>query len=98
MFLNQASFYGHLLCVRILVENGAKINGFNKIKLTPLFAAVEKGHLKVVSYFIERGIKPESMRADGKSLSEIAKQCGYTEIVNYLNGAIQFSSQSFLTI
>jgi hypothetical protein len=80
-----------------LVENGGKINGFNKIKLTPLFAAVENGHLHVLRYFIDRGIKPETTRADGKSLVEIAEHFGYTNIVNFLSET-KFVNKSFITI
>ncbi len=82
----KATFYGHLSVTKMLVESGAKINGFNRIRMSPLFVAVERGHLNVLTYFVECGIKPESKRTDdGKTLLEIARQLGYPHIVNFLS-------------
>lgn len=53
--LHYASYMGHLLICKKLLENGANINALNTSGCTSLFFAAQQGHDKVVCHFLSIG-------------------------------------------
>ncbi|CAF1971897.1 unnamed protein product [Rotaria magnacalcarata] len=61
--LHLAVLNNHLDCVKVLLEFGARIDGFTTIsteKLTPLMLACQNGFLPIVHHLIEQGAKVEA--------------------------------------
>ncbi|MBE8166982.1 MAG: ankyrin repeat domain-containing protein, partial [Shewanella sp.] len=58
-----AAKYGHLKCVKLLVESGAKKDIKNDEDATPLMTATFRGHHEIVEYLIDKGASPDSFTA-----------------------------------
>lgn len=71
--------------VKVLVDNGARINVLNSEGLTPLFLAVQSGNLEMVNYLVENGAflnMPE--KCQGYTELHQAAVMGYGDIVELL--------------
>ncbi|CAF4827661.1 unnamed protein product, partial [Rotaria sp. Silwood2] len=74
-------------CVKVLVEFGARVDGFTTIsteKLTPLMLACQKGFLPIVVYLIEQGAKVEARDRFKRTSLIHACKYGNAHIVSYL--------------
>lgn len=56
--LRLAASYGHLNCVKVLLEHGADVDSLDVKAQTPLFTAVSHGHLECVRMLLEAGACP----------------------------------------
>lgn len=55
----------------------------------PLFEAAEEGHVEVVRLLFERAAADPYLENDeGQTPLEVAKECGHTAVVDYLEGRI----------
>ncbi len=52
--LHLAAAYGHYDCVKLLLDNGAKVLAKDKFKRSPLILAVRNGNLKIVSLLLQK--------------------------------------------
>jgi len=77
---------GSVNVVRYLVDHGADVMS----TLAPLRAATSKGHYAVVRYLVQKGADINATNSDGKTLLQIARDAGHTQVVAYLlaEGAI----------
>src|ERR1044071_4480718 len=53
--LNRATVNGHLEVVKLLVENGADVNGRGKNGNTPLYCAIENLDPELIKYLLKHG-------------------------------------------
>jgi hypothetical protein len=84
--LLNAAQNGHPNVVRLLIDNGADVNGGTFIIGTPLIAAANNGHTEVVKVLLERGADV-CFKADGGTAEEVAQRQGYKQIVELLETA-----------
>lgn len=82
--LHEASYYGDLPMIKLLLENNAdiRIKAFNG--QTPLHSASSEGALEAVKLLIMSGADPNAQDNDGWTPLHFAARKGYLEIVNYL--------------
>ncbi|OHT15489.1 hypothetical protein TRFO_02795 [Tritrichomonas foetus] len=91
---------GNLECVKLLIENGAKINNASK-KYIPLIEAARYGHADVVSYLIKsKNVNKQRRNSNGETPISVAIHEKNNDCVKILlkNGAIdQKNSNSIAT-
>lgn len=99
--LMVASDYGHLEIVRLLVENGAKINkksdnwDLQNRKWTALMFASAEGYTDIVKYLHKHGAKINIKNDWGGTALMIASKYGQKDIVEYLcNNEAKINLQS----
>jgi len=85
--LIPATLRGHLAAVKILVNQGADINGYTCQGLAPLSAALlDAADIEVVRYLLENGADPNFPDAYGETPLSIAIRKGYINIARLLLG------------
>lgn len=65
--LHAAALAGHVTTVKLLMDNGAAIDGTDLLKHTALFRACEMGHMDVVTALADHGAKVDILDQDGRS-------------------------------
>ena len=65
--LHAAALSGHSTTVQLLLSSGARLEGIDQAKHTPLFRACEMGHMDVVQTLIESHARVEILDQDGRS-------------------------------
>lgn len=56
--IHYAAFYGHLGCVKLMIEQGeVSIDSPGAKRMTALNIAASRGHYEIVKYLIEKGAK-----------------------------------------
>ena len=58
--LHLAALFGHVDCVRVLVEGGASVDKRTQFGCTPLHLAAEREHCEIVTYLLEKGASVNS--------------------------------------
>jgi ankyrin repeat protein len=53
--LHEASWYGYLDMIRLLLEHGANVEATNNNRRTPLHLATQNGQLAAVQLLVEHG-------------------------------------------
>jgi ankyrin repeat protein/L-ascorbate metabolism protein UlaG (beta-lactamase superfamily) len=83
--LHAACDMAKLEVVKILVENGARVNLFSNIGLTPLHYAVKNGNEEIVDYLLEHGafLNVKDNR-EGWSELHLAAALGYSGVASLL--------------
>nr|XP_040240626.2 protein fem-1 homolog CG6966 isoform X1 [Anopheles coluzzii]XP_040240627.2 protein fem-1 homolog CG6966 isoform X1 [Anopheles coluzzii]XP_040240628.2 protein fem-1 homolog CG6966 isoform X1 [Anopheles coluzzii] len=79
-----ASAAGHTNIVKLLVQNGAKVNSTTKTNSTPLRAACFDGHYEIVKYLVSQGADIEVANRHGHTCLMIACYKGHFKIAQYL--------------
>ncbi|MCI0618196.1 ankyrin repeat domain-containing protein [bacterium] len=81
-----ASKIGQKEIAQVLISYGADVNLKSQNGSTALFAAAENGHLDVVKFLLlnDADVNVETL---GKTITEVAAEKGYAEIVNLLTKA-----------
>ncbi|XP_064484514.1 poly [ADP-ribose] polymerase tankyrase-like isoform X2 [Ornithodoros turicata] len=59
--VHYAAAYGWIFCLRALVEGGAALHRPNKRQLTPVWAALLKGHLGIAEFLLDQ---PSNVKVD----------------------------------
>lgn len=81
MDLHEAAKQGSVVDIESALEEGCDINICDKNEKTPLWFAVQRGHLNACRILIARGARVEEQRP---SILELAVQKGHTKIVELL--------------
>lgn len=56
--VHYAAFYGHLECVKLMIEKGGvDVNQVGAKRMTALHMAVSRGHYDLVEYLLSKGSK-----------------------------------------
>ena len=58
--------------LRCLIENGADVNGVNKVKHTPLMKAAKRGHINALTLLIKHGADVDLQDSDGYKALHLA--------------------------
>jgi ankyrin repeat protein len=82
--LINASNYGHIEIIEILLNHGAKIESTNNRDITPLYFSCQEGHLPVVNLLINKGANIGANCNDGWRPLHIASWYGHLAIVKAL--------------
>ncbi len=61
-----------LKCAKLLVENGADLEMYNELGLTPLFCAVKSNHLELVQYLVQKRVDINQVQSNGEHEGETA--------------------------
>ena len=85
--ISDASEKGNLKIVKLLYDNGAKLETSDTL-LNPLFAAIPRYHADVALFLIEKGIDYRALYPVGSigncDAMEFARQWGCTEVFEFL--------------
>lgn len=84
--LRLAASYGHLNCVKVLLEHGADVDSLDVKAQTPLFTAVSHGHLECVRVLLEAGACPSGSIYNNCSPVLTASRDGAVAILQELLG------------
>ncbi|XP_033206704.1 protein fem-1 homolog CG6966 isoform X1 [Bombus vancouverensis nearcticus] len=79
-----AAAAGHLVLVKLLVKNGARVNATTKTLSTPLRAACFDGHLDIVRFLVDHGADIEMANRHGHTSLMIACYKSHLKIVKFL--------------
>ncbi|KAJ3102794.1 hypothetical protein HDU96_009520 [Phlyctochytrium bullatum] len=82
--LHNSAEYGDVDIVRLLLDNGAEINGLDKGKRTPLLRAAYRGCLNVVQLLVERNADVNARDKNGLTARERALVRNERDIVKFL--------------
>ncbi|KAF3914210.1 Ankyrin-1 [Dactylellina cionopaga] len=82
--LMWAAYYGRLSTVRLLLDEGAKVNAQSYPRKTALYAAAERGNHKVAKLLLERGAKATTYDEHSFTPLHIATENGHHEVVEVL--------------
>jgi ankyrin repeat protein len=75
---------GDLDVVKLLLENGAAVNGIKQPDLTPLHFAAGRGRKSVVEFLLSKGAKPDAATASGVTPLHLAVLKGYELVAKVL--------------
>ena len=81
MDIYQAASQGNTDALRAAVEQGCNVNAPDQAGKTPLWLAVQSGQEDACGFLISQGA---DLKAQGRSILDVAVQEGYTEIVALL--------------
>jgi cytohesin len=82
--LQTAAAEGDLAVVKLLLENGAAVNGVKRGDLTPLHYAAGNGHKAIVDYLLAHGAKADAQTDGGVTPLLAAVGKGYDAVVRRL--------------
>jgi ankyrin repeat protein len=85
--LQSAAAKGKLAVVKVLLENGAAVDGFQQPGLTPLHYAAANGHKAIIDFLLSKGAKPDSRTESGVTPLHFAAQKGYESVAKALLAA-----------
>ena len=82
--LHMAAQQGSLDTVRLLVENGARIEDKDEFKATPLHTAAIHGHEDIAFYLIEKGANIWNRDTRGSDILMAAAESGAIQLAKYM--------------
>jgi ankyrin repeat protein len=82
--LMQASLWGHIDAVRLLVANGANVNAKDRVGMTTLMFAAYRHNTGCVTYLASHGADTRARRNDGRSVLMWACIANDPEAVRFL--------------
>ncbi|GFY75388.1 ankyrin-1 [Trichonephila inaurata madagascariensis] len=83
--LHKAAENGHLIVVKVLLENGFEINAGSKDTTdTPLHSAIYYNHLEVSQFLLSKGADPNIRDQQGRTSLHVAASRGSTDLVEIL--------------
>ena len=88
--LHIATEKGHFDIVKMLVENGADLNGRGPSSMNPLSIAAKKGFTQIAEYYLAKGVSCHTTDDSGRTSLHHASTGGFVKITRALlaNGAI----------
>ena len=85
--LESAAAKGKLAVVKVLLENGAAVDGLQQPSLTPLHYAAANGHKAIVDLLLSKGAKADAQSPSGVTLLHLAARKGYETVAKALLAA-----------
>jgi ankyrin repeat protein/N-acetylneuraminic acid mutarotase len=85
--LESAAAKGKLAVVKVLLENGAAVDGLQQPSLTPLHYAAANGHRAIVDLLLSKGAKAEAQNQSGVTPLHLAARKGYETVAKALLAA-----------
>jgi ankyrin repeat protein len=85
--LQEAAAKGQLSVVKILLDNGAAVDGVRQGDLTPLDLAAFNGHKAVVDFLLSKGAKADARTENGITPLHLAANKGYELVAGALLNA-----------
>ena len=85
--LQAAAGKGELEVVKLLLENGAAVNGLRQGDLTALHYAAGNGHKAIVDFLLAHGAKPNAETGSGVTPLDLALCKGYEAVAKALLAA-----------
>jgi ankyrin repeat protein len=85
--LQSAAAKGKLAVVKVLLENGAAVDGLQQPGLTPLHYAAANGHKAVVDLLLSKGAKSDAQTEHGVTPLHLAARKGYETVAKALLAA-----------
>lgn len=83
--IHFAAHYGHLECVKLLIEKGGVVaDSPGPKRITPLHIAASRGHYELVEYLLSKGSKVTVKDALKRSPVIHATANGYLKILSLL--------------
>ncbi len=82
--LMQACQLGHFKIVKLLVENGSKVEARDRFQRTALLHAVMSGHVDICSYLLRLGANPNALDSSGNTCLHYACAYGWYYAVKML--------------
>jgi hypothetical protein len=77
----SASENGNLEIVKLLLDNGAAVNGVDSTGMTALMLAAERGHLQIVILLLDNGAAVNGVDSTGMTALMLAAEAGHLQIV-----------------
>ena len=85
--LQSAAAKGKLATAKVLLENGAAVDGLQQPGLTPLHYAAANGHKAVVDLLLSKGAKADAQTENGVTPLHLAARKGYETVAKALLAA-----------
>jgi cytohesin len=85
--LQAAAAKGKLAVVKVLLENGAAVDGLQQPGLTPLHYAAANGHKAAVDLLLSKGAKADAQTETGVTPLHLAARKGYETVAKALLAA-----------
>ncbi|KAM9328301.1 ankyrin repeat domain-containing protein 16 [Pholidichthys leucotaenia] len=82
--LHEAASMGHLDCVRLLLQEGARVDSLKRADWTPLMMACTRRNLAIIQELLSHGADPSLRNKDGWNCFHIACREGDAAIVLHL--------------
>lgn len=86
--LHLAAYYGHVECVRLLLEKGAGVDVRNSADCTPLMGAAERGRVEIVKILLAAGADA-SLRGKDKNAIDWATLHAHWDVARILLSSVQ---------
>ncbi|XP_014772761.1 transient receptor potential cation channel subfamily A member 1 homolog [Octopus bimaculoides] len=87
MPLHRAAMSGNMECVKLLVDNSARIDAYDEEQSTPLHKAALYNHYNVVDYLIKCGARVNKRDSDSYTPLLLAALRGHSETIEILMNA-----------
>jgi ankyrin repeat protein len=85
--LQEAAAKGELSVVKLLLDNGAAVDGLRQGEVTPLDLAAFNGHKAVVDFLLSKGAKADARTENGITPLHLAANKGYELVARALLNA-----------
>ncbi len=85
--LQSAAAKGNLAVVKLLLDNGAAVDGLQQPGLTALHFAAGNGHKAIVDLLVAKGAKPGAQTGGGVTALHLAARKGYESVAKALLAA-----------
>jgi ankyrin repeat protein/N-acetylneuraminic acid mutarotase len=85
--LQSAAAKGKLAVVKVLLENGAAVDGLQQPGLTPLHYASANGHKAIIDLLLSKGAKADAQNQSGVTPLHLAARKGYETVAKALLAA-----------
>lgn len=85
--LQSAAAKGNLAVVKLLLDNGAAVDGLQQPGLTALHFAAGNGHKAIVDLLLAKGAKPGAQTGGGVTALHLAARKGYESVAKALLAA-----------
>ncbi|XP_062516081.1 espin-like protein [Corticium candelabrum] len=87
--IHHAAMNNHVTIVERLVSCYVPVDINDNDGCTPLWYAARDGHVRCVDVLLKHGASPQHESKSGESPLDVARQCGYSDVVEMMEEAIR---------